>query len=168
MTRELQKERQQRGEDFQAEMRRSWRKVPNVWRLRLKDGKGSSQPADELVLLHTARILGEHKRTESDRFEMNYLRPNQVKGLADFVKTSPYNVAMVFVSFLNEKEGVDLAFAVEFKNAVKFMQKHKRKYILMTEFQTDTELAAIELPRLPGLTDRLYDLGGLNECYKFS
>lgn len=66
--RNKQRERQQRGDDFQAEIRRSWRGVPNVWRMRIADGAGATRPGDEIVITPEVNILAEMKRTESPTF----------------------------------------------------------------------------------------------------
>jgi hypothetical protein len=165
MKRNLQKERQQRGDDFQNEMRASWRLLPNVWRLRLTDGGGSSRPGDELILLDKISILAEHKRTYGDRFELGFLRPSQLKGLQDFDRVIARNLGLVFVSFLNEEKGTDEAYAFRLLRALHFMQQHERRYITRDELKSNY-MPCIELPRLQDTQDRLYDLKGVLECYK--
>lgn len=155
-----QKERQQRGLDFQEELRRSWRLVPNSWRMRIPDGRGATRPADELILLEGVSILAEHKRTEGDRFEFSFLEVNQVKGLLDFDQVLQTNVGLVFVSFLNEGQGRDLAVAFRLLTAMQYMKEAGRKYITITELQNQV-IPCVWLPRIllddgPG-----YDLKGV-------
>ena len=84
--RNKQRERQQRGDDFQAEIRRSWRGVPNVWRMRIADGAGATRPGDEIVITPEVNILAEMKRTESRRFSLDYMRPNRSSGYGILIK----------------------------------------------------------------------------------
>ena len=166
-----QKERQQRGDDFQDEIRRSWTLVKS-WRMRIPDGKGGSRPADELVLLEAVNLLIEMKRTEGDRFELSFLRPSQVNGLLAFDKVFEQNYGLVLVSFLNEATGVDEAYAFQLIGAVKFMQQRGRKFISLDEFREAAAgrtrpFKAHKLPKIyvdeyPG-----YDLRGLSLCYKY-
>lgn len=150
---EKQKERQQRGNDFQAEIRRSWRKVPNSWRRRIVDGEGGTQPADEIILTVSGNILAEHKRTIKDRLELSFLRPNQIKGLLDFDRVLPNNYGLVFVSFLNET--LDEAYAIRLVTALKYMKAKRRKYITRDELQEMSHV--VQIPLLPG-EERAYDL----------
>lgn len=168
MKNHLQKLRQQRGDDFQNEMRASWRLLPNVWRFRLPDGGGGSRPADELVLLEDVNILAEHKRTYGEKFELGFLRPPQLKGLQDFDLVIPRNLGLVFVSFLNEEKGIDEAYAFRLVRALQFMHVTGRRYITREEFQQQ-RVPCIALPLLPppaGTIDRIYDLQGVLQCYK--
>lgn len=164
--RNLQRERQQRGQDFQDEVRRSWRKLSNVWRFRLPDGGGGNRPGDELILLEDISILAEHKRTEGDEFQLSFLRPSQLKGLRDFDKVITRNYGLVFVSFLDEKRGQDMAYCFRLLRGLQFMQRQGRQYIHLEEFKRN-EMPAIDLPLLPNEKERTYDLKGVLECYKY-
>lgn len=155
-------ERQQRGEDFQNELRRSWRLVPNCWRLRIADGRGGARPGDELILLKDVNILGEHKRTTGDRFEFSFLEVNQVKGLLDFDAVIDRNIGLVFVSFLNEAVGRDLAVTFRLALAMKYMQEKRRKYITIDEFNNEV-IPCLWLPRLQLTEGPGYDLKGVND-----
>lgn len=162
-SRELQRERQQRGEAFQDEVRRSWAKVSNCWRMRIRDGGGGTRPADEIVLLADVNILAEHKRTEADRFELAYLRPDQFKGLLLFDRCLERNYGLVFVSFQNEAEGRDEAYAFRLARALQYMQEKKRQYVTLDELKR----AALPCAPLARITaDITYDLKGLVECCK--
>lgn len=164
----LQKLRQQRGDDFQNELRASWRLLPNVWRFRLPDGGGGSRPGDELILLEDVNILAEHKRTYGDKFELGFLRPPQLKGLLDFDTVISRNLGLVFVSFLNEEKGTDEAYAFRLIRAMQYMQTKGRQYIKREELNQQL-VPCIGLPLLPppaGTIDRLYDLKGVLQCYK--
>lgn len=160
-----QKERQQRGEDFQSEIRRSWRLLANVWRLRVKDGGGSSNAGDELILLNDINVLAEHKRTAGYTFQLGFLRPSQLKGLVDFDRVISRNYGLVFVSFYNEDIGLDKAYAFRLVTALRYLQAKGSKTIHLNEFERG-DMPAIELPRLPGIIDKTYDLKGVQECYK--
>lgn len=126
-----QRERRDRGESFQEEIRRSWRLVPNVWRRRIVDGEGGSQPADELVLTTNGNILAEHKRTTKNRFDLSFLRPNQIKGLLDFDSVLPQNYGLVFVSMQNAD--LDETYAIRLLTAIQHMRKSGRKYVSIAE-----------------------------------
>jgi hypothetical protein len=133
--RQEQKRRQQHGQDFQEEVRRSWRLIPNSWRI-FKPGSRSTRPADELVLLQKCSLLVEEKRTQGDRFQLSFLRPNQLTGLINFERAIPdRNRGLVLVSFLNEKEGRDIAYGIQLTAAVKLMAHLKRKYLTLDEIQ---------------------------------
>lgn len=113
MRNEKQAERRQRGEDFQEECRRSWRQIPNLWRLRITDGGNlGTRPADELVLLEHVNLLCEEKGTDGDRFKLSMLRADQLTGLINFEKALDRNIGLVLVSFLNEAVDVAYAFRV--------------------------------------------------------
>lgn len=158
-----QRERQQRGEDFQNELRRSWRTVPNCWRMRIADGRGATRPADELILLKDVNILGEHKRTNGDRFEFSFLEVNQVKGLLDFDHVLSRNIGLVFVSFLNDDLGRDLAITFRLKTAMTFMQVKGRKYITIGEFRNKV-IPCLWLPRIKLEDGPGYDLKEVNSA----
>jgi hypothetical protein len=166
---EKQRERQQRGEDFQDEIRRSWRLIPRTWRMRIPDGKGGTRPADELTLTEKVNILAEMKRTEGERFELDFLEPNQIKGLLDFDNVIERNYGLVYVSFLNEEVHRDTAYAFRLVAAIRFMQQKKRKYISLEEL-SEGVIPRIWLPRIaaekmddgkPG-----YNLKEVANCYK--
>ena len=157
-----QKERQQRGKEFENELRASWGLLKGVWRFRIPDGGGGTRPGDELILLDDVNILGEHKRTASDRFQLSYLRTDQVQGLLAFDMVIKRNLGLVFVSFLNDN--VDHAYCFRLITALQFMHETGRKYITLAEFQNQ-ELPCVELPRLPGEA-RVYDMKGVQICYK--
>lgn len=158
-----QKERQQRGEDWQDAVRRSWRLVPNTWRLRIPDGGGGTRPADELVLTEEINILAEHKCTNSDRFQLAYLTPGELKGLMDFDLVISRNLGLVFIHFLNEEKGIDEAYAFRITAAIMFMYDRKREYITLEEFRSGVPLC-IPLPRLEA-PEPTYDLKGVLTCY---
>lgn len=164
-----QAERRQRGEDFQTEIRRSWRLIPNCWRLRITDGvnRTGTRPADDLILLEHINILCEEKRTASDRFELSYLRPDQVKGLLEFEATLERNKGLVFISFLNPP--VDVAYAFRLTDAAVYMQQQERKYITLDELQQQ-KITCVVLPvthiEQDGKELRAYDLKGVQECYR--
>ncbi|WP_246096097.1 hypothetical protein [Paenibacillus sinopodophylli] len=162
-SRELQRERQERGEDFQAEIRSSWTNVSNCWRMRIKDGGGGTRPADEIVLLEDVNILVELKRTESDRFELSYLRPDQVKGLLLFDRCIARNYGLVFISFNNLDKGRDEAYAFRLARALHYMQSKERQYVTLEEF-TQNAIRCVKLPRIAA--DNTYDLKGLVKCCK--
>lgn len=162
--RNKQRERQQRGHDFQEEIRRSWAHVPNIWHLHIKDGGGGTRPADRLVIADEANFLTELKRTQSRSFQLSYLRPNQVRGLIDFDQVIKRNYGLVLVSFHNPKKGLDAAYAIRLTTALQFMHKKNKQYISLEELQAGI-CPAVELPRLPN-PEPTYDLRGLIACYK--
>lgn len=142
-----QKERQQRGDDFQKEIRRSWRLIPNVWRMRISDGGAGTRPGDEIVLTSKANFLIEMKRTVGDRFELTMLRPNQVHGLRDFDKTLPHNIGLVFVSFLNEH--IDEAYAIRLTTLEHYLKQQNHRYVLRKTLRDSyVEIGAVCLPRI--------------------
>ena len=158
--------KQQRGEAFQVELKRSWRLINPCWRMRISDGRGSSRPADEIILLEEFNILAEHKRTAGDRFELSFLEPNQIKGLLDFDQVITKNYGMVFVSFLDEEAGIDDAYTFRLITALRYMKSKHRKYITQTEFMfnliPNIQIARITIDEKPG-----YDLKGVKNCYKY-
>lgn len=146
MRNEKQAERRQRGEDFQEECRLSWRQVPNLWRLRITDGSSlGTRPADELILLESANLLCEEKRTDGDRFTLSMLRTDQLKGLLKFEQALDRNYGFVFVSFLNE--AVDAAYCFRLLDALRYMKTKNRQYITLEELQQGV-IEAVPLPRI--------------------
>lgn len=162
MRNEKQAERRQRGEDFQEECRRSWRQIPNLWRLRITDGGSlGTRPADELVLLEHVNLLCEEKRTDGDRFMLSMLRADQLTGLINFEKALDRNIGLVLVSFLNE--AVDVAYAFRLVHAMAYMNQKGRRYITLEELQQG-KIEAINLPRIEINGERGYDLKGVRDC----
>lgn len=164
-TRNKQRERRQRGEDFQDEIRRSWREVPNTWQLIIKDGGGGSRPADKLVICDEVNILQELKRTEGQRFQLSFLESNQIKGLLDFESAGKRNYGLVLVSFHNPDRGLDSAYAFRLFWALKYMAKHERQYITESEL-SENRMASIYMPRLE-MAKPTYDVRSVAECYKY-
>lgn len=163
MTDKKQQEKRQRGDDFQDELRRSWRRIP-CWRMRISDASGGTRPADEIILLNRINVLGEAKRTAGDVFKLSMVRTNQQKGLYHFDNVLPRNYGLVFISFLSDT--VDETYAVRFIDALRFMGANKIQYIPIESFRERT----IKCVKLPVHTDengdRYYDVRGLEECYK--
>lgn len=163
---EKQAERRQRGEDFQDELRRSWRLLPNLWRLRITDGSGlGTRPADELIITEGVNLLCEAKRTDGDRFLLSLLRPDQLKGLLKFEQAVSRNRGYVLISFLNE--AVDAAYAIRLVNALRYMKEKNRQYITLAELQQG-KAEAINLPRISIDEELGYDLKGVVELEHIS
>lgn len=119
-----------------------------------------TRPADELILLENANLLCEEKRTDSDRFTLSMLRPDQLTGLLKFEQALDRNLGLVFVSFLNE--AVDIAYAFRLIDALYFMRGKGRQYITLAELQRG-EIKAINLPRVDINGERGYDFKGVAE-----
>jgi hypothetical protein len=135
-----QAERQQRGKDFEAEMRRSWAQVPNCWRMDISSA-GGTRPADDIIILPDFNILAEYKRTSGTKFELTFLEPNQVTGLLNFEKVIPSrNLGLVFVSFLNEKDHLDYVFAFRLCQALEIMKFTDKRYITLQEMTEYTSV----------------------------
>jgi hypothetical protein len=136
MKQNKQHERQQRGENFQDEMRRSWKLLPNCWRMRIADGGGSTRPADTLVLLRDRNILAEYKRTDGEEFKLGMLEVNQQTGLIDFEATQiPGNMGMVFVSFYNEAQDRDETYGFRLIPALEYMKANRRLSVPLEVFR---------------------------------
>ncbi len=159
---ELQTERVFRGSEFEEEIRRSWRLVPNVWRTKITDGKGGTRPADNLVLTFYGNILSELKRTSRDAFYLSYLRANQAKALRDFDEVLPQNFGLIFVSFQNDH--VDEAYAFRFITGLKHMMHIGRASLKLEDFHNQVIPAPLlKLIDIDG--ERGYDLRRLlPEC----
>ena len=169
--RNKQRERQQRGSDFQEEYRRSWHEVPNVWQIRIKDGRGGTKPADHLTICQKVNILAELKRTASQKFELGYLEPNQIRGLIDFDQVIAKNYGLVICSFHNPGKGLDECYAIRLVTAIRYMNDKGRNHITLEELQKGALVGAniqvaIKVPRLEKATPT-YDLKGVSECYKY-
>jgi len=132
---EIQTERNVRGYDFEVEIRRSWRLVPNVWRRKVTDGKGATRPADEIVLTLYGNILAEHKRTAKDGFFLSLLRSNQLNGLRDFDRVIPQNYGLVFVNFNDPTQELNIACAFRLITAARYMAKKDRAGIPLKDLQ---------------------------------
>lgn len=167
--RNKQRERHDRGHDFQEEIKRSWRHIPNVWTLPIQDGRGGTKPADRLVLTQKANYLTELKRTAKKEFQYGFLRPNQVKGLIDFDQVIERNIGLVLVSFLDLPR-VDEAYAIRLITALRYMQKEGKRSISLAELRNGVTIAgkpvAVKMPRLTS-AEPAYDLKEVVECYKY-
>ncbi|EIW19950.1 MULTISPECIES: hypothetical protein [Pelosinus] len=163
-----QKERYQRGEDFQNEIRRGWRLVPNSWRRRVVDGQGGgTQPADEIILLLEGNVLAEHKRRKGDRFSLNELEPNQQKGLLAFDAVLPQNYGLVFISFLDAARGVDETYVVRFVSLARYLRSKGRVSITRNELMVNILSGKVCCILTTAAAERTYDLRGLGNCLKF-
>lgn len=160
---DVQRDRRQRGGDFQGEIRRSWGLVPNVWRARIRDGGGTCVPADEITLTLGGNILAELKRTTKDFFALSFLRKNQVQGLIDFDRVLPHNHGLVFISFENVREDRDEAYAFRLATALKYMIDGDTRAITLTAFR-QRELPCYPLDRITIDGEPGYDIGGLVSC----
>ena len=154
-----QAERNARGEDFQQELRRSWTLIPG-WRLRIKDGRGSSKPGDEIITLPTANLLIEAKRKSMPYLQLSDLRPNQLYGLRDFTKALPQNEGIVAVSILNDK--LDECYLLPVRAMIETMKETGKLSI----GRETLKAIALEVPRttingLPG-----YDLSNVENWLK--
>lgn len=163
-----QKERYQRGENFQDEIRRSWRRLSNLWRLRIEDSSGS-RPGDELILTmdpegRPINILAEHKRTSDNKFNLSDLRQGQVKGLIDFESVLPWNFGLVFVNFLNRDQDRDITYAFRLVKAIEYMKEKDRASVPLKDFVS--EVPALQIPVLEGVIPRTYDMRGVLYCYQ--
>lgn len=132
--------------------------------MRVADGKGGSRPADEIILLEDLSVLAEHKRTQGDTFKFSMLRPNQVKGLIDFDQVVTRNYGLVFVSFLDERKGLDATYVFRLITALKHMDATGSLSISLKALQRG-DIPCINLP-LIDTEERTYDLKGVIECYK--
>ncbi len=155
-----QRERQQRGSNFEEQIRNSLRFVPDLWTINIQDGRGGSRPGDRLILTEHVNILAEIKRTASQRFQLSYLRMNQVYGLVDFDNVSERNYGLVFINFNNPLRELDEAYVFRLTTALKFMRKKDRQFIKLEELKKGT-VPAIHLPKV---NDKRYDLEGVVDC----
>ena len=156
---ESQKDRYQRGLDFQEECRRSWKLLPHIWRLRITDGRGlGTRPADELILMENLNLLCEMKRTVGDVFTLSMLRTDQVKGLLQFEQVLERNRGLVFVSF--NSDDLDTAYSFRLYDALRYMKKQGRRYITEAELRQE-EIPAVDLPRISLDGEPGYDFRGL-------
>ena len=165
-----QKERHDRGQDFQNEIKNSWRHVPSIWTMPIADGRGGSRAADRITIAPKVNLLTELKRTSKKEFQLSFLRQNQIRGLVDFDQIIEQNYGVVLVSFHDLPKGVDEAYAIRLTAALRFMQQHDRTNIKLEELRIRATQGltkiAIPLPRL-NTQAPAYDLKGLIECYKY-
>lgn len=155
-----QRERQQRGSNFEEQIRNSLRFVPDLWTINIQDGRGGSRPGDRIIITEHVNILSELKRTASQRFELSYLRMNQLHGLVDFDNVTKRNYGLVFINFHNPSRKLDEAYAFRLTSALKHMQKKDRQYVTLEEFKKGT-VPAIHLKKI---NDKRYDLKGVVRC----
>jgi hypothetical protein len=154
-----QQERRQRGHDFQEEILKSLREVPNVWTINIKDGRGGSRPGDRLIITEKVNILAEMKRTAGKQFYLNFLRPNQIQGLVDFDQIISRNYGLVFVSFHNPSKQLDEAYAFRLTTALEYMRKRDTLHIPIEDFRNSV-IPNNYLPRL----NEIYDIQGVTDC----
>lgn len=162
-----QKERHDRGHDFQEEIKNSWRHVPNIWTMPIADGRGGSRAADRITIAPKVNLLTELKRTSKKAFELSFLRPNQIRGLIDFDAVIEQNYGIVLVSFHDLPKGVDEVYAIRLKTALYYMHSKNKTSIKLEELRKEgMESIAIPLPKL-NTQEIAYDLKELVECYKY-
>lgn len=154
-----QRERRQRGTDFETEIRQSLRFIPDVWTINITDGKGGSRPADRLIITEHVNILTELKRTAGQRFNLSFLRPNQIQGLIDFDNVTERNKGLVFVSFHDPKKQLDEAYAFRLITALVYMKNKDVRYISIQDLR-NTKVPNARLPRI----NNYYDLKGVINC----
>lgn len=167
--RNKQRERQERGHDFQLEIKRSWEFVPNTWSIPIKDGLGGTKPADRLTLAEEVNLLTELKRTAKQEFQLSFLRPNQIHGLLDFDGVVKRNYGLVLVSFYNPPK-MDEAYAIRLVTAMQYMVKEGKKSISLEALRNGVRYkdrqVAIRIPRLE-TAEKAFDLREVVECYKY-
>jgi len=154
-----QRERRERGHSFQEEIRQSLRFIPDLWTISITDGKGGSRPADRIILTEHVNILTELKRTAGKRFNLSFLRPNQIQGLIDFDGVAERNLGLVFISFHNPKQKLDEAYAFRLVTALQYMRNRDTRHIPLQVFK-EKRIPVIEFPRI----NQHYDLKGVINC----
>lgn len=154
-----QRERRERGLSFEEEIRQSLRFIPNVWTINISDGKGGSRPADRLIITEHVNILAELKRTAGQRFNLSFLRPNQMQGLLDFDNVTERNLGIVFISFQNPKRKLDEAYVFRLTAALQYMKNKDVRYISIQDLRNE-KIPVIRLPRI----NNYYDLKGVINC----
>lgn len=155
-----QRERRQRGADFEEQIRNSLRFVPDLWTINIQDGRGGSRPGDRLIITEHVNILAELKRTAGQRFQLSFLRGNQMYGLVDFDNVTKRNYGLVFINFHNPKQDLDEAYAIRLITALKHMRKKDREYVTLKELEKGSVPAAY----LPRINNIRYDLKGVIDC----
>ncbi len=153
-----QQERRNRGKDFEQIVRRSWSLVPNIWRMRIADGGGATRPADEIVITPTENFLIEMKRTNTDRFSLDFLREGQIKGLINFDNATDRNYGIVLISF--STENIDEVFAFRLITALDYLISKKSKSIAISEFQSN-RFPSLKIPKITFNHMLYYDLKGM-------
>jgi hypothetical protein len=148
------------GKQFEIAIARSWKQVPRAWRLRLRDGGSVERPADELVLLPSANLLNELKRTNKPKFSMKMLRTNQIKGLLEFEKAADRNYGLVFFNYFNEEIKQDRLFIFRYVHLLLYIKENNCKSLTFPlHLFEDTEILNLELE----CKDGLYDLMPLTD-----
>lgn len=169
--RNKQKEKHDRGQDFQLEIKNSWRHVPNIWTMPIPDGRGGSRAADRITIGEKVNLLTELKRTSKKSFQLDFLRPNQIRGLIDFDQVVKRNYGLVLVSFHDLPKGIDEAYAIRLVSALRYMKQKDTRSIPLEDLRKGiivgaTQRVDMKLPRLD-TAEPAYDLKGVMECYKF-
>lgn len=131
---EAQRERWERGTDFQEEFRSSLHRVPKCWFKRLVDGSGP-QPFDTLALLDKVSLGLEFKRKKSGTLDFSDLRPNQVTGLLNFNNCLTRNVGAVAVHFLDEDAGLDECYLVSIQQLLDFYLARGTRRAALQDFK---------------------------------
>lgn len=154
-----QRERRLRGTNFEEEIRQSLRYVPNIWTINITDGKGGSRPADRLIVTEHVNILAELKRTAGNKFNLSFLRPNQIQGLIDFDNVTERNLGLVFVSFHNPKQRLDETYAFRLTTALQYMKNKDVRYLSIHDLR-NAKVPVVQIPRV----NELYELKGVINC----
>ena len=136
----------------------------NVWRRRLKDGRGGGNAADEIILTTEGNFLNELKRTNGLSISLNDFRPNQVQGCIDFDTVLPWNYGLIFASFLNEGKGIDEAYAFRMITWLRYLKQHDTNHMKLEDLKAG-KIPVVQLPLLEH-KDRRYDLEGVVKCCK--
>jgi hypothetical protein len=152
--------KRRRGDNFQEEIRESWKLIPNCYRIAIP-GTGGSRPADSLILLPSVNILAELKRTAGESFKLSFLRKNQLKALIDFEKIMTRNAGVVFVSFLNEVEDRDICYVFRLTSMLAFMKDYKKVSVSLGDLLNLSFCLTYPINRIP--ESGLWDLRGVEK-----
>lgn len=158
-----QKEKLQRGIEFQEEMRKSWLTLSNLWRLRIDDSSGS-RPGDSLILTNyqykPLNILIEYKRKMEPVLRLSDLRESQIKGLADFDKVAPWHHSLIIVNFLDEEKSINDTYAVTYYSFIKYLNVKKKLQVSAEEIKSNLDYyRAPVLENVDGT--KRYHIGGI-------
>lgn len=96
------------------------------------------------------------------KFELSFLRPNQIRGLVDFDEVIQRNVGLVFVSFQNQH--LDETYAIRLVAALRYLRNKNRQYIKLSELRDGIAGVSVSVPKIAiG-----YDLREVPKCFKSS
>jgi len=124
----------------EQKLKKELNKYPNIMTLKLQTNTHSHQntPFDYLIFTPTKSIAIEVKELKIDktkRFNINRIKPHQIKGLEQFTKTNPSNKAYIMIRFKTHRNKIDTSYIIPIEEYTTFTKKLTMKSFTTQELE---------------------------------